>query len=325
MIKVISIPPLATVQDLGRDGHWYQGLGRAGAMDSLAHRAANMLLGNEDTAATLEIQLTPARFEFTESQAFALAGAPCGATLDGHALPRVWAGMAQAGQMLDLAGMPTGARVYLALPGGIDVPQVLGSRSTQLRETFGGYQGRVLRPGDHLDPIRKDPPTVPEAGLSLGLPPLRRDGEAAIALRALSSGEHDEFTPDAQEAFWSTPFSVSPQSNRQGYRLEGANLTRKSHGELRSHGIVPGIVQVPGGGAPIIQLADSATMGGYPKIAAVIAADLWRLGQARPGDALRFQRVDLADAAAAEREMTALLHDWQGALTGIAQQNRSWI
>lgn len=324
MIEVVAIPPLATVQDLGRDGHWFQGLGRAGAMDSLAHRAANLLLGNDEGAATLEIPLTPARFRFAARQAFALAGAPCGATLDGRALPRAWAGVAEAGQVLDLGGMPTGARTYLALPGGIDVPEVLGSRSTQLREAFGGFEGRVLMPGDRLDGISKAAPALPDAGLSLGLPPLRRDGETAITLRALVSSEHEDFTPEAQEAFWSTPYTVSPQSNRQGYRLEGASLARVSRGELRSHGIVPGIVQVPGGGAPIIQLADSATMGGYPKIAAVIAADLWRLGQARPGDALRFERTDLAGAAEADREMTALLDGWREALSGITQQHRSW-
>lgn len=324
MIEVLAIPPLATVQDLGRDGHWFQGLGRAGAMDVLSHSAANFLLGNDETAATLEIPLTPARLRFHGRQAFALAGAPCNARLDGRALPRVWAGVAEDGQLLELGGMPTGSRVYLALAGGIDVPEVLGSRSTQLREAFGGLEGRVIAPGDRLRARSNDLPDFPEAGLSLDLPPLRQAGENHITLRALASTEHDEFSADAQSAFWSTAYGVTPQSNRQGYRLEGEALTRVSRGELRSHGIVPGIVQVPGGGQPIIQLADSATMGGYPKIAAVITPDLWRIAQARPGDRLRFVRVDLAEAERAEREAETLFKGWKSDIARVSRQMRSW-
>lgn len=324
MIEVLALPPVATVQDLGRDGHWFQGLGRAGAMDSLAHRAANMLLGNDDDAATLEIPLTPARFRFHGRQAFALAGAACGARLDDRALPRTWAGIAEDGQVLDMGGMPDGARVCLALPGGIDVPEVLGSRSTQLREAFGGFEGRVLAPGDRLAARDKDGPALPVGGISLGLPPLRRDGESEITLRALASTEHDAFSPDAQRAFWTTAYAVTPQSNRQGYRLDGAELGRIDSGELRSHGIVPGIVQVPGGGQPIIQLADSATMGGYPKIAAVIAPDLWRIAQARPGDRLRFERVELADAEQADREEAGLFASWKSQIAGLTRQLGSW-
>ena len=324
MIVVVSIPPLATVQDLGRDGQWHQGLGRAGAMDALAHRVANLLLDNDEAAATLEIPLTPARFRFDGDTAFSLAGAPCGATLDGRALPRVWAGPARKGQVLELGGMPTGARVYLGLPGGIDVPVILGSRSTQLREAFGGHEGRVLEAGDRLTALRADTPSLPEGGLSLEMPPIRRDGQTAITLRTLVSTEYDDFSEEARAAFWSTPFTVTPQSNRQGYRLEGATLKRQSAGELRSHGIVPGIVQVPGGGAPIIQLADSATMGGYPKIAAVIAADLWRLGQARAGDTLCFERIDPAAAADVDAALDRTLADWRTALSDVFRQHESW-
>lgn len=324
MIEVLAIPPLATVQDLGRDGHWFQGLGRAGAMDSLAHRAANLLLGNGEDAATLEIPLTPAKFRFHGRQAFALAGAPCGTKLDGRALPRVWAGMAEDGQVLDLGGMSAGAQVYLALPGGIDVPEILGSRSTQIREAFGGFEGCVVAPGDRLAPLHVEAPELPGSGRSLGLPALRREGDGAITLRALPSTEHDDFSSNAQQAFWSTPYAVTPQSNRQGYRLVGTELARVQAGELRSHGIVPGIVQVPGGGQPIVQLADSATMGGYPKIAAIIAPDLWRIAQARPGDQLRFERVDLSEAEKAEREQNDLFNGWKNDIAALDRQMGSW-
>lgn len=324
MIEVCAIPPLATVQDLGRDGHWFQGLGRAGVMDSLAHRAANILLGNDDSAATLEIPLTPARFRFTKRQAFAIAGAVCGATLADRALPRVWAGHAEAGDCLDLGGMTSGARIYLALSGGIDVPKVLGSRSTQLREAFGGFHGRVLATGDQLRALSDSTHFLPKGGFGLELPRIRPPDDTAITLRALVASKYDDFSAEAHQAFWSTPFVVTPQSNRQGYRLDGVALNREGRGELRSHGIVPGIVQVPGSGAPIIQLADSATMGGYPKIAAVISADLWRLGQARPGDSLRFEPVDLPTAAEADREINRTVESWRSEVAKISQKQRSW-
>lgn len=324
MIEVIALPPLATIQDLGRDGLWKQGLGRAGAMDRLGHSLANILLGNDITAATLEIPLTPAKFKFVERTAFALVGAACGTRLDGRVLPRVFAGIAEKDQTLDLGPMTSGARTYLALAGGIDVPQVLGSRSTQLRESFGGLEGRVLAPGDRLTPASTTLPAMPKSGLSLTMPPLRDEQESSIVLRALPSTEYDSFDKDALTAFWSQPYSVTLQSNRQGYRLEGPKLDRTSEGELRSHGIVPGIVQVPGGGQPIIQLADSATMGGYPKIAAVIEQDLWKIGQARPGDTIRFEKIMLETAAQAVREEAELLARFEADLKHLITQMTSW-
>ncbi|WP_417522760.1 biotin-dependent carboxyltransferase family protein [Marinovum sp.] len=321
MIEVVAIPPLATVQDLGRNGHWHNGLGCAGAMDPMAHRVANLMLGNEETAATLEIPLTPARFVLVEDTAVSLAGAACDARLDGVALPRCWAGSARAGQTLELGAMRDGARVYLGLPGGIDVPEVLGSRSTQLREGFGGFEGRVLAPGDRLEgaaPRR----AAPE--ISYALPAPRQNGAADIVLRVLPSSETQEFAVDALDAFFGEPYQVTPASNRQGYRLSGPELLREAQGELRSHGIAPGIVQVPGGGQPIIQLADSATMGGYPKIACVIEPDLWRLGQARPGDTLRFARIDLAGAQRAETDEGTWLEGLRRSLAGARDLQKSW-
>lgn len=323
MIEVLALPPLATVQDLGRTGYWAQGLGRAGAMDPVAHRLANLMLGNDPAAATLEIPMTPGRFAFAARMAFALAGADCGATLDGRPLPLLFAGIADKGAVLDLGPMRSGARVFLALPGGIDVPEVLGSRSTQLREAFGGFDGRVLRPGDRLSPLSEVTPALPEHGLSLDCPALS-PAAGPIDLRALPSAEHDEFDAAAQAAFWAADWQVTPQSNRQGYRLQGPGLNRASERELRSHGIVPGIVQVPGGGQPIIQLADSATMGGYAKIAAVIEADLWRLGQARPGDVLRFRRTDAAGAARAEAELARQIDAIGQDIAAVATQHRAW-
>lgn len=322
MIEILSIPPLATVQDLGRDGYWGQGLGRAGAMDAVSHRVANLLLGNDPGAATVEITLTPARLRFTRDGAFAIAGAVCGARLDDRALPRIYAGHARAGQVLALGAITAGARLYLALPGGIDVPLVLGSRSTQLREGFGGLDGRMLRAGDGLSALSKAPP-LPPGGLSLDHPILHLPQGGGV-VRALPSTEHDQFSAAALSAFWSSAYTVLAQSNRQGFRLDGASLDRLTDQELRSHGIVPGIVQVPNGGQPIIQLADSATMGGYPKIATVIAADLHRLGQIRPGDLVRFERITPAEAALAETALDGALSDIRADLAAAHAQHRIW-
>jgi len=325
MIEVLSLPPLATLQDLGRDGHWFQGLGRAGAMDPVSHRLANLMLGNDQNAATLEIPLTPARLRFDTRSAFAIAGAACGATLDSRPLPRIFAGIAEAGQILALGPMQLGARVYLAANGGFDVPLVLGSRSTQLREGFGGFEGRVLAPGDRLETMERGATmtAIPQAGLSLDIAELRLPS-GLIEVRALPSAEHDEFAADARAAFWSSAYRITPQSNRQGYRLEGPELGRVENHELRSHGIVPGIVQVPNGGQPIIQLADSATMGGYPKIAAVVEADLWRIGQAKPGDSLRFLRTDPEAAAQVDHDLAQIFTRLSAGIADLSAQITAW-
>lgn len=324
MIEVLSIPPLTTVQDLGRHGHWFQGLGQAGVMDGLSHRIANLLLGNPETAATLEIPLTPARFRFLKESAFSIAGAVCGARLDDCALPAIWAGVAKADQVLELRGICHGARIYFAVPGGIDVPVVLGSRSTQIREAFGGFEGRTLAAGDQLKSINETWHSLPKSGLSLAMPPLRRDGNSEIELRVLPSAEYDNFSSESRADFLSSSYRVSPMSNRQGYRLEGKKLSWMGSVELRSHGIVPGIVQVPGNGQPIIQLADTATMGGYPAIGAVIEPDLWRIAQARPGELLQFVNVDLEEAAIAQSEQQDALNSLTTHLEETHELLRSW-
>lgn len=324
MIEVLSIPPLATVQDLGRHGQWRQGLGQAGAMDNMSHHIANIMLSNDVDAATIEIPMSPARFLFPERQAFAIAGATCAARLSGRSLPCIWSGIAEAGEILELGAMSEGARIYLALPGGIDVPLVIGSRSTQLREGFGGFEGRVLKVGDQLRAASNETPILPRGGLNIEPLPLYTGEGNTIMLRALASSEHDAFSSDSQNAFWSTNYRVTQQSNRQGYRLEGAALDYTATGELRSHGIVPGIVQVPSGGQPIIQLADSATMGGYPKIAAVIEADQWRIAQARESDNLRFCRIDLAEAAQAEQVTAAYFAKIEAGVAAVTAQIKGW-
>lgn len=303
MMEVLSNTPLATIQDLGRFGHYRDGVGRSGAMDGLALGMGNALLGNEPNAAAIEIPLLPFKLRFDADLDIAVVGAACQVDLDGVPIPPDWAFPVRAGQVLTLSSVDAGCRVYLCVAGGFDVPEVLGSRSTQLRETFGGHEGRMLKKGDRLKAI----------GTSVGLP---AGGLGAMPfqnanvdgpLRVLPGAEYDLFTVESQRNFWSADWSVTPQSNRNGYRLSGPDLVMHNTAELRSHGVVPGVIQVPMGGQPIIQLADAATMGGYPKIGTVIEADQWRLAQARPGTMIRFIEVDFETARAASLEVEAYL------------------
>ena len=308
MIELLSASALATVQDLGRTGALQWGVGTSGAMDPLALAAGNLLLGNDEGAAAIEVPVFPFEIRFTEDCAFALTGADCAARLDGMPLLPWWAHQARAGQTLQL-GVPQqgrwrASRAYLCLPGGVDVPEVLGSRSTQLRGAFGGHEGRALRQGDRLRacaPRREQATTgfglVPPA-LALPLPlPLQADGVAAM--RVLPAAEYPLFTAQSRQAFWRDEWKITAQSDRYGYRLAGTPLEPEASIEMRSHGIVPGVIQVPSGGQPIVQMRDAQPSGGYPKIGTVIEADLWRLGQAPIGSRIRFVETNWEEAVAA--------------------------
>ena len=304
MIELLSASALATVQDLGRTGALQWGVGTSGAMDPLALAAGNLLLGNDEGAAAIEVPVFPFEIRFTEDCAFALTGADCAARLDGMPLLPWWAHQARAGQTLQL-GVPQpgrwrASRAYVCLSGGVDVPEVLGSRSTQLRGAFGGHEGRALRQGDRLRACASHcEKTATGFGLvppALALP-LQADGVAAM--RVLPAAEYPLFTPEAQQAFWRDEWKITAQSDRYGYRLAGTPLEPKTAIEMRSHGIVPGVIQVPSGGQPIVQMRDAQPSGGYPKIGTVIEADLWRLGQAPVGSRIRFVETNWEQAVAA--------------------------
>jgi len=291
MIEIVATAGLATVQDLGRSGSLRYGVGRAGAMDRVSLAAANLLLGNEEDAAGIEIQIFPFTLCFTGPCGFALTGADCGAKLDGTNLLPWSAYTATTGQELTL-GLPSPgpSRAYLALSGGVDVPEVLGSRSTQLRGAFGGLEGRALQAGDRLSAAA---PGTGRGGFGL-VPPKLGD-----PVRVLPAAEYDLLTETAQDLVWSTAWKITAQSDRYGYRLAGETLTFAEPVEMLSHGIVPGVIQLPPSGQPIVQMSDAQPSGGYPKIGTVIDADLWRLGQAPIGGRIRFARTTWSEAVAA--------------------------
>jgi biotin-dependent carboxylase-like uncharacterized protein len=192
----------------------------------------------------------------------------------------------------------------------VDVPVVLNSRSTQLRGAFGGVEGRALKRGDTL---RAAAPSAVRPSGVLGLVPpdlalpLQRDGCPAV--RVLPAAEYGRYTEASQEAFWRTEWKITPQSDRYGYRLAGEALRPVAPMEMRSHGIVPGVIQVPPDGQPIVQMRDAQPTGGYPKIGTVIEADLWRLGQAPIGSRIRFVESSWEEALDALEALQAWLGD----------------
>lgn len=314
-MEVLSTTPLATIQDLGRFGHYRDGVGRSGAMDGVALAIGNALLGNDANAAAIETPLLPFKLRFEEDLDVAVTGADCEAWLDETPLPPDWAFSAKSGQVLTLSAIREGCRAYVCLAGGVDVPEVLGSRSTQLREAFGGHHGRMLTKGDRLKALGTSV-GLPHGGL--GASPLGRFSADGLVVRVLPAAEYDRFTAESQHSFWRAEWQITAQSNRTGYRLSGPVLAMKDNSELRSHGVVPGVIQVPMGGQPIIQLADAATMGGYPKLGTVIEPDQWRLAQARPGTFIRFVEVDLQAALSAQAELDRYIAD----VRGSAQRQR---
>jgi len=327
MIEILSASALATVQDLGRLGALRWGVGTSGAMDPLALAAGNLLLGNDEGAAGIEIPVFPFQVRFAADGAFALTGADCGARLDDTALLPWWVGEARAGQVLSLglprAGVWRASRAYLCLPGGVDVPAVLGSRSTQLRGGFGGHEGRALRQGDVL---RAGAPlsSARTSGFGLLPPalalPLQVDG--LQAMRVLPAAEYMHYTEASRAAFWAGEWKITAQSDRYGYRLAGTPLEAQTAVEMRSHGIVPGVIQVPPGGQPIVQMRDAQPSGGYPKLGTVIEADLWRLGQAAIGSRVRFIETTWDEATAALVETQAWLAEAQR-LVALCQRQQA--
>jgi len=299
-LLVVEPGLLTTVQDLGRPGLMRWGVAPGGALDRRALTLGNRLLGNEDGAAALEITLRGPRLRFERPAVAAVTGAELGARLNGATLPR-WTPVA-VGRGDELAWEPAaggrGARAYLCLAGGIAVEPVMGSRSTDLFAGFGGYHGRPLAAGDGLALGQPALPvgTIVRRRLD-GAPP---DDDPTAPVRVVLGPQAERFTAEGIAAFLGGEYRVSGKADRTGLRLSGPPVVLAAGADLVSEGIAHGAVQVPGDEQPILLLAARQTVGGYPKIATVIGADLDRLGQRRPGDALRFAAVEVAAA----RELT---------------------
>ncbi|MBP1318304.1 biotin-dependent carboxyltransferase family protein [Herbaspirillum sp. 1130] len=300
MIEILTSGAPNVVQDSGRAGFLDIGVGRSGAMDAKAFVIANALVGNPLGAAVIEINLFPFKVRFQKGTVFACTGTDSRVLLDGKAQSPWWARRAEAGQVLTIEQPKNTARAYLAVGGGIDVPEIMGSRATDLKSGFGGSAGKGLRRGEILACGQVQYNKLGTAGVGVlpdGLSDFWQElATRRIRLRAIPAAEYGLFDTAAREAFVSTDYKITPDANRQGYRLSGEALHLREPVELFSHGIVPGTVQVPPSGQPIIQLAEANTCGGYPKIATVIDADLWRLAQAPIGIAVHFELISQSDA-----------------------------
>ena len=288
-----------SVQDTGRYGYRQLGVSRCGALDAPALQMANLLVGNAPESAALEITLGNCVIEFTQDGWFALTGAGCHAELDGHAVWTGWRLAVKAGQQLRLKAPERGMRSYLAVAGGLDIPEVLGSYSTDLKAQVGGLEGRLIKDGDEIPQL----PATRHFREARGVKQLLWGNR----IRALEGPEYHEFTQTSQDAFWRLPWQLSPQSNRMGYRLQGQRLERTTDRELLSHGLLPGVVQVPHNGQPIVLMNDAQTTGGYPRIACVIEADMFNLAQLRLGEPIHFVHCTLEEALKARREQKIYL------------------
>lgn len=300
-LEILSPGPLTTVQDLGRSGFGRYGVARSGAMDPFALRTGNLLVGNPEGEAVLEITLMGFRARALSPLVIAVTGGDLHPHLDANPL-RMWRShVIRKGETLSFRGLHTGCRAYLALGGGIHVPPVLESKSTNLSSGFGGFEGRALRKGDILRSGSPEPfPEGKKKGLDPGLLPSYR---SPWSLRVLLGPQDEDFKREGIRIFLETPFRVTPHCDRTGIRLAGPGVQRREEVEesIISEGVVPGAIQVPGDGQPIILLGETVT-GGYRKIATVIAADLPFLGQLKPGDEVRFRVVSMEGALQALRQ-----------------------
>jgi antagonist of KipI len=297
---------LTTVQDLGRFGFQRFGVPVGGAMDGVAFRLANRLVGNLDRAAALEITVQGPEVVFEREAVIALTGADLSPSLDGVPIPGWTAIRATGGSRLIFGERRTGARTYLAVAGGIDVPMVLGSRATHVRSRTGGYHGRALAAGDELFGGTPRPNARQLIGRSVPVP-ARPSYNPSPTLRAILGPQVDRFVPDAVEVLTAGRYTVTPQSDRMGYRLDGLPLAHAGSPDIVSDATPPGALQVPANRQPILLMADRQTTGGYPKIAVVISADLPLAAQLIPGDTIRFTLVDVGQAQAALRAQRAAL------------------
>jgi 5-oxoprolinase (ATP-hydrolysing) subunit C len=312
VIEVLEPGPLTSVQTArGRPGWRHLGIGVGGAADAWSARLANRLVGNSDQAAVLEMTLAGPTLRFGATGRVAVAGAPFEAFVDGLPLPAFSARDVRSGSTVRIGG-GDGARAYLAVGGGIVIEPVLGSAATDLRSGFGGHDGRALRAGDSLT-------FGPVTGPGRRWTGTRPRGP----IRVVDGPQADRLAADALTA---EPWTVSNAADRSGVRLDGPAL-RPTDPEVASMGLPNGAIQVPPDGRPIVMLADRPVTGGYPVPACVIGADIGRVAQLRPGDAIGFVSVSLEEAREASRraeeELAALVDadappddelGWAGAL-----------
>lgn len=291
-VKIVLPGAVMTVQDGGRYGYQEYGIQVSGAMDQASFRDANYLVGNDEKEAVLEVTLFGGTMEFTEDTIVAVTGADMSPAVDSEPVDMNRPLFIRKGQTLTLGTSRQGCRTYLGFAGGIEVPAVMGSRSTNLKCGFGGYGGRALKSGDVLE--------IGKTDISYEYVKKRRTkgiaDDKVITVRAIPGPQQEYFTADGEKTFYEGTYTITEQSDRMGYRLEGPEIESKSGTDIISDGIPLGAVQIPPSGQPIVLLSDRQTTGGYAKIAVVCSFDIPKLVQGKPGDKVRFLKTDVQTA-----------------------------
>jgi biotin-dependent carboxylase-like uncharacterized protein len=321
---------LSTLQDLGRFGYQRYGVIVDGVMDEWSHRVANILVGNPETEATLEMTLIGPSLRFDDAALIAICGADLSPRIAEREVPMDRPVLLRAGSQLEFGRRRSGCRAYLAIHGGYDVEPVMDSKSTYLRGGFGGFQGRALRRDDMIAigrgdaksryrsltqalSMRDDPFSAPAFELVARSVPDENDAQL---VRVIAGPQWHGFATATQQAFLESEFAITPNSDRMGYRLQGLKLVPREAIEMISEGVSFGTIQVPPDGNPIILMADCQTTGGYPKIAQVASVDLPLLAQMMPGQRVRFERISLDDA---QSLYLARQHDFAQVSLSVAQ------
>lgn len=308
---------LTTIQDKGRYGYEQFGVSPSGPMDLESFQIANILVGNSRDLSALEATMLGPTLRFTQDNIIAVTGGDMMPLLDEKPLPMNQAVLVKAGSVLKLRAARTGCRTYVAFAGGLDVPEVMGSRATGVQNKVGGLEGRKLAKGDEISFLAPKT-TLPRMESRRTDHPMPAGNERV--LRVILGPQDDAFTPKGIDTFLGQPYHVTNDFDRMGCRLDGPVIEHKVDGNIISDGMVTGAIQVPTSGLPIIMLAERQTVGGYTKIATVITADLPVIGQCRPGDVIRFQSVTVSQAHQLWREMQQQLNTLDQNLNAPAPQ-----
>ena len=305
-LKMLTAGALTTVQDLGRFGAGRFGVPFSGAVDKFSLRIGNLLVGNREDEAALEITVIGPRILVLADVVIAITGADMQPAINGEPVQMWRSQFVHKGDILSFRGPRNGCRAYLAIGGGISVPLVMGSRSTNLSAQFGGLKGRPLKKDDILFSVSPAGHLSTESKTfdSTSIPFYASEQE----LRVILGPQDHHFAIQSKELFLSSPFRVTPESDRVGIRLSGPRIEalQALDASIISEGVVPGAIQVPADAQPIILLGETIT-GGYRKIATVISADLPLLGQLRPGDRVRFPSVSIKEAISALKETETMI------------------
>jgi antagonist of KipI len=305
-MKIFNVlkPGLFTaVQDLGRFGYLKHGIPISGAMDTFSLIAANLLVENNPGDACLETTLIGPELQALSKIQIAITGGATAPKINGNQC-HMWQTLEmQEGDVLSFGKMESGCRAYLSMRGGVDVPLILGSRSTYVRGSFGGLEGRHLRISDVIEGFETLPLKTGFFMPDKHVPQFLDE----FMVHVILGPQNEMFTDKALETFLSSKYYVTPEADRMGYRLKGSALEHRGKAEIISDALLPGAIQVPKNGMPIIIMRDAQTTGGYPKIAVAITPDVCLLGQAKPSDVIRFEEVSILQAYEKTREYYGLL------------------